>query len=121
MNKPRRSGQNETKVFAYFVNAGARFVLADDTLRVCMLHFRKRDRVWLRAPELTQDGQWRSHRLWHCLLHLRSVRLEFRANKFIDHTAIAAELTRIPQGVVGLLTAGAEGEEVSNAVLLLVF
>jgi Ca2+/Na+ antiporter len=44
--------------------------------------------------------------------------LEFGADKFIDHTAIVAERTGIPQGVIGLLTAGAEWEEVINALLL---
>ena len=40
--------------------------------------------------------------------------LEFGADKFIDHTAIVARRTRIPQAVIGLLTAGAEWEEVSG-------
>lgn len=40
--------------------------------------------------------------------------LEFGADKFIDHTAIVAKRTGIPQGVIALLTAGAEWEEVSG-------
>lgn len=40
--------------------------------------------------------------------------LEFGADKFIDHTAIVAERTGIPQGIIGLLIAGAEWEEVSS-------
>lgn len=38
--------------------------------------------------------------------------LELGADKFIDHTAIVAERTGIPQAVIGLVTAGAEWEEV---------
>ena len=45
--------------------------------------------------------------------------LEFGADKFIDHTAIVAERTGIPQFLIGLLTAGAEWEEVSVARFLL--
>lgn len=40
--------------------------------------------------------------------------LEFGADKFIKHTAIVSRRTRIPEGVIGLLTAGAEWEEVSR-------
>jgi Ca2+/Na+ antiporter len=40
--------------------------------------------------------------------------LEFGADKFIDHTAVVALRTGIPQAVIGLLTAGAEWEEVSE-------
>jgi hypothetical protein len=38
--------------------------------------------------------------------------LEFGADKFIDHTAIVARRTGIPETIVGLLTAGGEWEEV---------
>lgn len=38
--------------------------------------------------------------------------LEAGADRFIDHTAIVARRTGIPQGVLALLTAGAEWEEV---------
>ena len=38
--------------------------------------------------------------------------LELGADKFIDHTTIVAERTGISQAVIGLLTAGAEWEEV---------
>ena len=38
--------------------------------------------------------------------------LEFGADKFIKHTAIVSRRARIPEGVIGLLTAGAEWEEV---------
>jgi Ca2+/Na+ antiporter len=38
--------------------------------------------------------------------------LEYGADNFIDHTAIVARRTRIPQTIIGLLTAGAEWEEV---------
>lgn len=41
--------------------------------------------------------------------------LEFGADKFIDHTAIVAKRTGIPQTIVALLTAGAEWEEVSTS------
>lgn len=40
--------------------------------------------------------------------------LEFGADKFIDHTAIVARRTGIPQSVIALLTAGAEWEEVQS-------
>ncbi|KAH0285502.1 hypothetical protein M436DRAFT_56026 [Aureobasidium namibiae CBS 147.97] len=43
--------------------------------------------------------------------------LEFGADKFIDHTAIVAERTGIPESVVGLLTAGAEWEELAVVVV----
>lgn len=39
--------------------------------------------------------------------------LEFGADKFVDHTAITARRTGIPDTVIALLTAGAEWEEVS--------
>ena len=42
--------------------------------------------------------------------------LEFGADKFIDHTVIVADRTGIPQGVIALLTAGAEWEEVNLQV-----
>ena len=38
--------------------------------------------------------------------------LEFGADKFVDHTAIVARRTRIPDSIIALLTAGAEWEEV---------
>ena len=38
--------------------------------------------------------------------------LEKGADVFIDHTAIVAKRTGIPQPVIALLTAGAEWEEV---------
>ena len=38
--------------------------------------------------------------------------LEKGADLFIDHTAIVAKRTGIPQPVIALLTAGAEWEEV---------
>ena len=38
--------------------------------------------------------------------------LEFGADKFIDHTAVVARRTRIPETIIGLLTAGGEWEEV---------
>ena len=38
--------------------------------------------------------------------------LEFGADKFVDHTAIVASRTGIPDTVIALLTAGAEWEEV---------
>ncbi|GJN81196.1 hypothetical protein PLIIFM63780_004728 [Purpureocillium lilacinum] len=37
--------------------------------------------------------------------------LEFGADKFVDHTAIVARRTRIPDSIIALLTAGAEWEE----------
>lgn len=43
--------------------------------------------------------------------------LEFGADKFIDHTAVVARRTGIPQCVMALLTAGAEWEEVINIVI----
>ncbi|KAK5399985.1 hypothetical protein LTR06_011351 [Exophiala xenobiotica] len=43
--------------------------------------------------------------------------LEFGADKFIDHTAIVAERTGIPQALIGLLTAGAEWEELAVVVI----
>ncbi len=39
--------------------------------------------------------------------------LERGADVFIDHTAIVAQRTGIPQSAIALLTAGAEWEEVS--------
>lgn len=39
--------------------------------------------------------------------------LEFGADKFIDHTTVVANRTGIPQGVIALLTAGAEWEELA--------
>jgi Ca2+/Na+ antiporter len=39
--------------------------------------------------------------------------LEFGADKFIDHTAAVARRTGIPETIIGLVTAGAEWEEVS--------
>lgn len=43
--------------------------------------------------------------------------LEFGADKFIDHTTVVAKRTGIPQGVIALLTAGAEWEEVEWSLL----
>lgn len=40
--------------------------------------------------------------------------LEFGADKFIDHTAIVASRTGVSQALIGLLTAGAEWEEVGR-------
>ena len=40
--------------------------------------------------------------------------LEFGADKFIDHTAIVASQTGVSQALIGLLTAGAEWEEVGR-------
>ncbi len=40
--------------------------------------------------------------------------LERGADVFIDHTAIVAQKTRIPQPAIALLTAGAEWEEVGE-------
>jgi hypothetical protein len=42
--------------------------------------------------------------------------LEFGADKFIDHTAIVARRTGISQTIIGLVTAGAEWEEVGRSV-----
>ncbi|OCL05888.1 hypothetical protein AOQ84DRAFT_344115 [Glonium stellatum] len=42
--------------------------------------------------------------------------LEFGADKFIDHTAIVARRTGIPDTIVGLLTAGGEWEELAVVV-----
>lgn len=38
--------------------------------------------------------------------------LEFGADKFIDHTAIIAHRTGIPETIIALITAGGEWEEV---------
>ena len=45
--------------------------------------------------------------------------LEFGADKFIDHTAIVARRTGISQALIGLLTAGAEWEEVRELIIYL--
>ncbi|KAF4501899.1 hypothetical protein FAGAP_1870 [Fusarium agapanthi] len=42
---------------------------------------------------------------------MQPVPSEFRADKFVDHTAIVARRTGIPDAVIALLTAGAEWEE----------
>lgn len=42
--------------------------------------------------------------------------LEFGADKFIDHTATLAKRTGIPEGLIALLTAGAEWEELAVVV-----
>lgn len=42
--------------------------------------------------------------------------LEFGADKFIDHTAIVSRRIGVSQALVGLLTAGAEWEEVRPSV-----
>lgn len=39
--------------------------------------------------------------------------LEFGADKFVDHTAILAKRTGIPEGLIAMLTAGAEWEELA--------
>jgi hypothetical protein len=44
--------------------------------------------------------------------------LEFGADKFIDHTAIVARRTGIPETIIGLLTAGGEWEEVRSQLSL---
>lgn len=41
--------------------------------------------------------------------------LESGADKFVDHTAIVARRTGIPDTLIALLTAGAEWEEVRRA------
>jgi Ca2+/Na+ antiporter len=38
--------------------------------------------------------------------------LEWGADKFVDHTAIVAKKINVSEAIVGLLTAGAEWEEV---------
>jgi len=43
--------------------------------------------------------------------------LEFGADKFIDHTAIVARRINVSQAVIGLLTAGAEWEEVADLLV----
>ncbi|KAH0367114.1 hypothetical protein KCU65_g4908, partial [Aureobasidium melanogenum] len=43
--------------------------------------------------------------------------LEYGADKFIDHTAVVAERTGIPESIIGLLTAGAEWEELAVVVI----
>lgn len=40
--------------------------------------------------------------------------LDFGADKFVDHTAIVARRTKIPEATITLLTAGAEWEEVAT-------
>ncbi|EUC40407.1 hypothetical protein COCMIDRAFT_41257 [Bipolaris oryzae ATCC 44560] len=42
--------------------------------------------------------------------------LEFGADKFVDHTAVIACRTRIPETIIGLLTAGGEWEELAVVV-----
>ncbi|KAG2171094.1 hypothetical protein VTO58DRAFT_111650 [Aureobasidium pullulans] len=42
--------------------------------------------------------------------------LEFGADKFVDHTAFVADRTGIPEAVIGLLTAGAEWEELAVVI-----
>ncbi|KAK2765480.1 hypothetical protein FQN54_008334 [Arachnomyces sp. PD_36] len=42
--------------------------------------------------------------------------LEFGADKFIDHTAVVARLTGVPEIIIGLLTAGGEWEELAVVV-----
>jgi Ca2+/Na+ antiporter len=46
--------------------------------------------------------------------------LEFGADKFIDHTAILAKQTGIPEGLIALLTAGAEWEELAVVIFSIV-
>ncbi|KAI5207195.1 hypothetical protein AUEXF2481DRAFT_69224 [Aureobasidium subglaciale EXF-2481] len=43
--------------------------------------------------------------------------LEYGADKFIDHTAIVAERTGVPEAIIALLTAGAEWEELVVVVV----
>lgn len=38
--------------------------------------------------------------------------LEYGADKFIDHTVVLAKKLNVPEGILALLTAGAEWEEV---------
>ncbi len=45
--------------------------------------------------------------------------LEYGADKFIDHTAIVAKRLNISPTLVGLLTCGAEWEEVSGRLISL--
>lgn len=45
--------------------------------------------------------------------------LEYGADKFIDHAAIVARRTGIPETIVGLITAGGEWEEVSSHIAAL--
>ena len=45
--------------------------------------------------------------------------LELGADKFVYHTAVVAQQTGIPQAVIGLLTAGAEWEEVCRGTYVL--
>jgi Ca2+/Na+ antiporter len=40
--------------------------------------------------------------------------LEFGADKFIDHTTIVAHRTGVSETIIGLVTAGAEWEEVRS-------
>ena len=42
--------------------------------------------------------------------------LEFGADQFVDHTAVVVRRTGIPETVIGLVTAGAEWEEVRAAI-----
>jgi Ca2+/Na+ antiporter len=44
--------------------------------------------------------------------------LEFGADKFIDHTALVARRTSIPETLIGLLTAGGEWEEVCSQLYI---
>jgi Ca2+/Na+ antiporter len=44
--------------------------------------------------------------------------LEFGADKFIDHTALVARRTGIPETLIGLLTAGGEWEEVCSQLCI---
>ncbi|ETS73392.1 hypothetical protein PFICI_14997 [Pestalotiopsis fici W106-1] len=46
--------------------------------------------------------------------------LELGADKFIDHTVIIAGRTRIPETIIGLLTAGGEWEELAVVIASLV-
>jgi Ca2+/Na+ antiporter len=45
--------------------------------------------------------------------------LEYGADKFIDHTAILAKKTGVPEGLIALLTAGAEWEELAVVIFSL--
>jgi Ca2+/Na+ antiporter len=44
--------------------------------------------------------------------------LEIGADKCIDHIAIVARRTRIPDTLIGLITAGGEWEEVSHQLFI---
>ena len=47
------------------------------------------------------------------------VLLDIGTDKFVDHTAIIAQRLGVSATLIALLTAGAEWEEVSNRILLI--